>query len=385
LVDLCCGLDRVYRRDFDRQIHFRAIGRFDQQVTTEAHLDGAPDESVLVLGYEPTSVASRLLLLDYTRAAADRGMTPKQFLERFNPMVASGRDVLNGYATEVQPFHHAHYQVAVINNSPRSHAGRPRHARRTAQGRHPRPDCDAMVNSILLHTADPGEPRHGEAEQALSNRRPISRHNERARGSKHGLCHSKGSHVSGRDDRAEDGRRGGLDHCGLHQCCSPSMAPACLRRAVQDDAAGARRDLDPERCPEAVLQVHTHCRPPCQGVDSVFHRGVRRHAAAVDAGDQVELAELAVFPRRTALDHRDDLHAAAMAVLDHADAEVHRPLRRHCRDQHHRHGRRAPPRSQTWVLLLIVLSRRLSCSLEDVESTGLRFSYPAPHVPAWGL
>lgn len=170
LVDLCRGLDRVYQRDFGRQIHFRAIGRFDQQVTTEAHLDGAPEESLLVLGYEPSTVASRLFLLDYTRAAADRGLTPKQFLERFNPMVASGRDVLNEYTTEVLPFRHAHYQVAVINNSSLDLTRADRGmlgVLHKAVILTPDPTATRWVNSILLHTADAGEPpRHGEAELA---------------------------------------------------------------------------------------------------------------------------------------------------------------------------------------------------------------------------
>src|SRR5687767_12260989 len=32
----------------------RAVARFDQQVTTKFHLDGGPDRSALVLGYEPS-------------------------------------------------------------------------------------------------------------------------------------------------------------------------------------------------------------------------------------------------------------------------------------------------------------------------------------------
>src|SRR6476646_6594634 len=39
---------------------FRSMGRFDQQETTKFHLDGAPERSMLILGYEPSAVASRL-------------------------------------------------------------------------------------------------------------------------------------------------------------------------------------------------------------------------------------------------------------------------------------------------------------------------------------
>src|SRR5687767_11619764 len=55
LVRLGFALGAVYRARFDRPLLFTQLGRFDQQVSTEAHRDGAPDESVLLLGYEPTS------------------------------------------------------------------------------------------------------------------------------------------------------------------------------------------------------------------------------------------------------------------------------------------------------------------------------------------
>jgi hypothetical protein len=51
------------RREIPRLI-FRSLGRFDQQETTKFHLDGAPDQSLLVLGYEPSVVRSRLWLAD---------------------------------------------------------------------------------------------------------------------------------------------------------------------------------------------------------------------------------------------------------------------------------------------------------------------------------
>src|SRR4051812_35383937 len=44
---------------------FRSLGRFDQQATTKFHLDGAPVQSMLILGYEPSRVVSRLFLADY--------------------------------------------------------------------------------------------------------------------------------------------------------------------------------------------------------------------------------------------------------------------------------------------------------------------------------
>src|SRR5262245_44340000 len=59
---------------------YKSMARFDQQETTMFHLDGAPEQSMLMLGYEPSRVRSRLFLADYTRAAFDLGITPQQFL-----------------------------------------------------------------------------------------------------------------------------------------------------------------------------------------------------------------------------------------------------------------------------------------------------------------
>jgi hypothetical protein len=92
LLDLAAALDAAHQRDFGRPLHFVSMSQFDQQVTTRAHLDGGPVESLLLLGYEPSAVESRLFLVDYTRCALDHGMTPRRFLDEVNP--AFGRGVM---------------------------------------------------------------------------------------------------------------------------------------------------------------------------------------------------------------------------------------------------------------------------------------------------
>jgi hypothetical protein len=116
LAGLAAELGEAYRREFGRPLSFVSQGRFDQQVSTEPHRDSGPDESILLLGYEPTTVASRLFLLDYTRAALDRGLTPQEFLERFNPLTPPGKAALAEYTTEMAEFVPGHYQIVVINN-----------------------------------------------------------------------------------------------------------------------------------------------------------------------------------------------------------------------------------------------------------------------------
>ena len=93
------------------------MGRFDQQETTKFHRDGAPDTSLLVLGYAPSQVRSRLLLADHVRCAFDLGIEPQQFLTNHNPMYHSGEEMLVGYVTELPQPDKAHASVLLINNS----------------------------------------------------------------------------------------------------------------------------------------------------------------------------------------------------------------------------------------------------------------------------
>lgn len=117
LLGFAAGLDAAYQRDFGRRLTLRSVGRFSQRASTETHLDGAPEESILMLGYEPTEVESSLTLYDYTAAAQATALTPRAFLDAFNPTFADARASIAPYATTVTPFDRRHYRVVVINNS----------------------------------------------------------------------------------------------------------------------------------------------------------------------------------------------------------------------------------------------------------------------------
>jgi hypothetical protein len=117
MVALQVRLSEIGIRRGGKPFFFRSMARFDQQVTTKFHLDGAPDESMLILGYEPSKVASRLFLADYTRAAFDLGITPQAFLQDFNPMFKKGEELLGRYVTELPRPAEGHSRILVINNS----------------------------------------------------------------------------------------------------------------------------------------------------------------------------------------------------------------------------------------------------------------------------
>lgn len=117
MVELKAILTSTLVRRRGRGLSFLSMGRFDQQVTTRFHLDGAPEESILILGYEPSAVRSRIWLADYSRSAFDRGLSPSEYLERYNPMFPSGEAVLDRYITEVESFDSRVAQILMVNNS----------------------------------------------------------------------------------------------------------------------------------------------------------------------------------------------------------------------------------------------------------------------------
>jgi len=66
MVDLKRRLSEIGVRRGGEPFAYRSMARFDRQETTKFHLDGAPEQSMLMLGYEPSKVQSRLFLADYT-------------------------------------------------------------------------------------------------------------------------------------------------------------------------------------------------------------------------------------------------------------------------------------------------------------------------------
>lgn len=117
MVDLKRILDAIHQARTGKRLAYLSMGRFDQQVTTKPHRDGGPDESVLMLGYEPTSVRSRLRMADYSKCAFDLGFKPAELLRKHNPMYADGEQMLADYTTQLEGVDPTCFQILVINNS----------------------------------------------------------------------------------------------------------------------------------------------------------------------------------------------------------------------------------------------------------------------------
>jgi hypothetical protein len=117
MVELKEAISALFCAQHGKVLGWQTMSRFDQKVTTKPHRDGGPAESLLILGYEPTSVKSSLSIADYTKCATDRGITPDIFLEEYNPMFEKGLELLKPYTTKLTEFDTSYFQILVINNS----------------------------------------------------------------------------------------------------------------------------------------------------------------------------------------------------------------------------------------------------------------------------
>jgi hypothetical protein len=163
-------LDRLYQQRTGRRLVYLSLARFDQQVTTRYHLDGAPDEAYLMLGYEPSEVRSELFIADYTKAAQDLGITPKTLLADYNPMFAEHQRRLTLYITPLHGFHAGSANVLVINNSSLPYHPEARHSlgvMHKATILEPMPEKSRTVNSTMIGVVERSEegPVPAEAEQ----------------------------------------------------------------------------------------------------------------------------------------------------------------------------------------------------------------------------
>lgn len=157
MVELKNEFSQLERTHRGRELIYQSLTRFDQQVTTKPHRDGGPDESILMLGYEPSLIESRLEMSDYSKCAHDLGVTPAEFLNRFNPMFSEGRDRLVTYTTPIDEFDNGAFQIVIINNSMKQLGEGLVGVLHTATILNPNPDLSRVINSTMLAVVPQGE------------------------------------------------------------------------------------------------------------------------------------------------------------------------------------------------------------------------------------
>lgn len=158
IVTLAEEFSRLAVKAGEAPFAFERQGRFDQQVTTKFHRDGAPDASLLVLAYEPTSVPSRLFIADAAAAASESGVGVNAFLATHNPMFPAGEAYLRGFITELA-WPVSRGAVVVINNSlfpDGTEAGHPIGVLHKGDVLQPDPTAKRVINSVGLAPVSAG-------------------------------------------------------------------------------------------------------------------------------------------------------------------------------------------------------------------------------------
>ena len=164
MIELKQHLDRRHQERTGQRLVYRSMGRFDQQVTTKPHRDNGPDESLLMLGYEPSEVQSNVELTDHTRCAFEHGLSPVEFIDRHNPMFDDDATTqLSRFVTPLEPFDNHSFQILIINNS-QSSPGSDRllGVLHTAEVLNPTPKALRIVNSTMIVVA------HDESAEVIS-------------------------------------------------------------------------------------------------------------------------------------------------------------------------------------------------------------------------
>ncbi|MDB6137011.1 MAG: hypothetical protein JWO94_83 [Verrucomicrobiaceae bacterium] len=152
MVRIKAGLSVCLEKQWGEHLEYLSLGRFDQQTTTKLHLDGAPERSILMLGYEPTEVASDILIADYAACAHAMGLSPAEYLTQHNPMLTATARMLDPFLTSISEWSEDRSRMIIINNSSAS-TGHPRPLAGVLHGaRILKPDATKVriINSILL-------------------------------------------------------------------------------------------------------------------------------------------------------------------------------------------------------------------------------------------
>jgi len=106
-----------------------------------------------MLGYEPSTIHSRVFLADYTRCACDLGVLPHAFLNEPFQVLPQPQQFLSRYVTELPQPQSGHSRLLLMNNSslPFTPAGEyPLGVLHRAEIVAPSPSERRVVNSVML-------------------------------------------------------------------------------------------------------------------------------------------------------------------------------------------------------------------------------------------
>lgn len=163
MVELKKACNQKAMAVYGKQLEHQWMGRFDQQATTKFHRDNAPDQSFLMLGYEPSAIRSRLFMADYAQLIHELGISEKTYFESHNPMYIEGEKALLPYTTAIESFDNTHFQIVFLNNS-HSETATPGLFHK-AEMIDENPALPRIVNSMMMALGSPSVSNHAEEEE----------------------------------------------------------------------------------------------------------------------------------------------------------------------------------------------------------------------------
>ena len=151
MVYLKKAMAKQTERKWGKTLNYQWLSRFDQQENTKFHRDNAADESVLILGYEPSAIPSRLFIADHVAFARANQLSPTEFFDEYNPLLTDLGKLLKQHLTEVKGFKHDHFNILIINNSDSDLTYGVLHKAHMLEQD---PQKHRIVNSMMLHLVD---------------------------------------------------------------------------------------------------------------------------------------------------------------------------------------------------------------------------------------
>ena len=117
MIDLKKELSNLSVSKFNKKLSYHWLVRFDQQVNTPFHVDNAAEQSILMLGYEPSAIQSELHLADYHAYAKKAYKKPEDYFNNFSPVFKDNEDVLLPFISKIKSANNDNYSIVIINNS----------------------------------------------------------------------------------------------------------------------------------------------------------------------------------------------------------------------------------------------------------------------------
>lgn len=117
MIGLKNGLATFIQERYNKQLDYQWLGRFDQQVNTPYHLDNASEQSILMLGYEPSEIESELFLADYDSYYHSNAKGIEKEGALYEPIIQESDADILPFRVKLDPFDNKHFKLVVINNS----------------------------------------------------------------------------------------------------------------------------------------------------------------------------------------------------------------------------------------------------------------------------